>query len=90
MYLTFQCMQLICLFSYIDETGADRRNLLRKHGYSQRGRSPKDHSLLIRGERLSAIACMSVNGIVDVKVVTGTSNGVTFYDFYIVIYCLNF
>ena len=69
------------MFVFIDETGADRRNLLCKHGYSARGRSPKNHSLLIRGERVSAIACMSMKGILDVKVVTGTSNGDTFYDF---------
>ena len=69
------------MFVFIDETGADRRNLLCKYGYSKRDKSPKDHSLLVRGERVSAIACMSVNGILDVKAITGTSNGDTFYDF---------
>ena len=69
------------MFVFIDETGADRRNVLRKHGYSVRGKSPQSHSLLVRGERVSAIACMSVQGILDVKVVKGTSNGDTFYDF---------
>jgi len=69
------------MFVFIDETGTDRRNMLHKHGYSARGRAPQNHSLLIRGERVSAIACMSVKGILDVKVVKGTSNGDTFYDF---------
>jgi len=31
------------IFVFIDETGADRRNLLHKHGYSARGRSPVNH-----------------------------------------------
>ena len=31
-----------------------------------------NHSLLVRGERISAIACMSVNGLMDVKTVRGT------------------
>ena len=67
------------MFVFIDETGTDRRNMLHKN--SARGRAPQNHSLLIRGERVSAIACMSVKGILDVKVVKGTSNGDTFYDF---------
>ena len=69
------------MFAFIDETGADRRNLLRKYGYSVRGQPPQNHSLLARGERLSAIACMLAKGILDVKVVKGTSNGDIFYDF---------
>ena len=40
-----------------------------------------NHSLLVRGERISAIACMSVNGLMDVKTVRGTCTGDTFYDF---------
>jgi len=32
----------------------------------------RHQSLLIRGERLSAIVCMSMNGILDVKIMTGT------------------
>ena len=48
---------------------------------SVRGKAAVSHSLLVRGERISAIACMSVNGILDVKTVRGTSSGDTFYDF---------
>ena len=69
------------MFVFVDETGADRRNSLRKYGYSLRGRPAIDHSLLVRGERVSAIACMSVNGLLDVKTVRGTCDGDTFYDF---------
>ena len=39
------------------------------------------HQLLVRGERVSALAIISVNGLLDVKVVRGTTNGDTFYDF---------
>ncbi len=69
------------MFVFVDETGADRRNTMRKYGYSLRGRPAVNHSLLIRGERISAIACISLRGILDVKTVKGTSNGDTFYDF---------
>ena len=39
------------------------------------------HQLLVRGERVSALAIISTNGLLDVKVVRGTTNGDTFYDF---------
>ena len=42
---------------------------------------PVNHSLRIRGERVSAIACMSAEGILDVKTLKGTNDGDTFYDF---------
>ena len=55
--------------------------MLRKYGYSLCGKTPVNHTLLVRGERVSAIACMSVAGLLDVKTVKGTSDGDTFYDF---------
>ena len=69
------------MFVFVDETGADRRNKLRRYAYSLRGRPAVNNTLLVRGERVSAISCMSANGILDVKTHKGTSNGDTFYDF---------
>ena len=66
---------------FIDETGADRRNALRKYGYSLRGIPQKYNTLLVRGERVSGLALMSVNGLLDVRTVKGTTDGDTFYDF---------
>ena len=66
---------------FIDKTGADRRNLLRSHGYSIRGKPLRNHTLLVRGERVSAVACISISGLLDVKTVTGNTDGDTFYDF---------
>ena len=37
--------------------------------------------MIVRGERISDIACISVAGLLDVKTVRGTSDGDTFYDF---------
>ena len=39
------------------------------------------HKLLVRGERVSAITIMSMNGILDCKTVKHTVNGDTFYEF---------
>ena len=69
------------VFIFVDETGADRRNSLRKYAYSLRGKPATNHTLMVRGERVTAIACMSVNGIIDIKTVKGTSDGDHFYDF---------
>ena len=57
------------MFVFVDETGTGRRNTLHKYGYSRHGKPASNHSLLIRGETISEIACMSVNGILDVKTV---------------------
>ena len=66
---------------FLDETGSDRRNCIRRHGYSLRGRPLVSQQLLVRGERISAIAFLSVNGMLDCKTVKGTVNGDVFYDF---------
>ncbi|XP_065888536.1 uncharacterized protein [Dysidea avara] len=66
---------------FLDETGTDRRNTLRHYGYSMRGKPIVSHQLLIRGDHLSGIAFMSVNGLLDVKVVRGVTNGDVFYSF---------
>ena len=66
---------------FLDETGADRRNTSRKYGYSIRGKCPVSQQLLVRGQRVSAMAVISTNGLLDVKIIKDTSNGDTFYEF---------
>ena len=62
------------MLMFLDETGADRRDSLRKYGYSLRGRPVQSQKLLVRGEHISAIAFMSVNGFLDCHTVRGTVN----------------
>ena len=38
-------------FVWLDETGTDRRDQLRKYGYALRGVTPVYHRILIRGDR---------------------------------------
>jgi transposase len=66
---------------FVDETGADRRDSLRKYGYSVRGKTPKSFKMLVRGKRISTIAIMTVNGILDMHIVHGTSKGDDFLEF---------
>ena len=66
---------------WIDETGCDQRNTLRKRGYSIRGITPEDHRLLVRGVRYSAVPVMSLDGIHDLCIFEGNVNGVRFEKF---------
>ena len=66
---------------WLDETGCDRRNSTRKRGYSIRGMSPRDHRILIRGQRYSAVPVLSTEGIHDIHIIEGTMNGERFEEF---------
>lgn len=66
---------------FVDETGSDRRDAMRKFGYSLRGQRCVAKRLLVRGERVSAIAALSVTGVLDFKIVRGTTNGDIFLEF---------
>ena len=66
------------MFLWIDESGFDNRNSIRKFGYSVRGMRPVDHRLLVRGTRYSAIPVMSTTGIHDLYLAEGSVNGERF------------
>ena len=42
--------------------GTDSRDAIRTYGYSLRGKPMKSQKLFVRGEHISAIAAMSMNG----------------------------
>ena len=46
-----------------------------------RGKPVKCQKLLVRGERVSVIAAMTVEGVLDLKIVRGTVTGAIFVDF---------
>ena len=68
-------------FVWLDETGVDRRDAMRRMGYSIRGHAPVSQKLMGRGKRVSALACMSVRGIEDVVLVEGAVDGDKFCNF---------
>ena len=63
------------MFVFLNETGTDRRDILRRYGYSWRGMPAKTNRLLVRGEHLSAVAFMSTRGVLDCKITHQTING---------------
>ena len=60
---------------WLDESGCDRRNAMRKYAYSVRGMRPVKHRLLVRGVRYSAVPIMSTLGLHDLFLAEGTING---------------
>ena len=66
---------------WLDESGCDRRNTIRKYGYSMRGIPLCDQRLLVRGIRYSAIPIVSLEGMHDVYLAEGTVNGEKFGKF---------
>ncbi len=75
------CYIIPSMLIWIDESGCDKRNCLRKRAYSARGMTPQDHQLLVRGTRYSAIPIMSMDGIHDVTLFEGNVNGERFESF---------
>lgn len=51
----------------------------RMYGYSLRGKPLVNGKLLVRGKRISAIALMSVNVLLNCKTVTGSVSSEVFY-----------
>ena len=50
-------------FVWVDETGSDARNYMRKFGFSLRGMRAECHRIILRGERISAVAAISSDGL---------------------------
>ena len=66
---------------FLDETGSDHKDHIRKFGYSLIGEPPVYHRFLGRGTRISAIAALSTEGLTCYELITGTTNGDKLYNF---------
>ena len=69
------------MFVWLDESGADRRDSLRKFGYALRGTTPVSHRFLCRGQRVNAIAAITAEGVLATEITKGSLNGEKFFDF---------
>ncbi len=70
------------LFVWLDETGCDNRTYIRKYGYyALKGQVPTCNRLLVRGQRISAIAALSTDGLVALELSTNTIQSDFFFDF---------
>ena len=66
---------------WVDETGSNRRNFVRTHGYSLKGMRAVSHQLRVGGKRINAIGVMSMQGMEDAYIVEENVNGDVFERF---------
>ena len=66
---------------WLDKTGCDKRDHMRKFGYAMKGERPVYNHILHRGQRISSVAAMCSDGVIAVEVGGGTYNGDRFLDF---------
>ncbi len=69
------------MFVWVDESGSDARNHVRKFGYALRGVTPTNHRFLSRGQRVNAIAAMSTAGVIALELTKSTIAEDEFVDF---------
>ena len=74
-------LNLIWLFIFVGETGADCWDTLHKCAYSLCGKPVRSKKLFSRGEHLSTLGAMSTSGVLDSEVVRSAVDADDFYDF---------
>ena len=69
------------LLIFLDETGKDRRDCLRRHAYSIRGQPATSRKFTFRGDRVNALCAISTDGLLDSYTTTGSVNADIFLHF---------
>ena len=64
-------------FVWVDETGSDARNYMRRFGFSLGGMRAVCHHIIVHGERISAVAAISSDGLTAMKLKKGTVDALT-------------
>ena len=68
------------MFVWIDVTGSDARNHIRKYGYALEGDTPTTHRFLSRGKQINTVAAICSNSLLTVDL-TESTTGEKFSDF---------
>ena len=66
---------------FVDEMGSDRRDAMRTHGYSLRGKPMTSHKICNRGKHLTAIAGMNCSEILSFRIVEKSVDSMAFVTF---------
>ena len=75
-----QCIPANC-FVWVDETESDHGDSRRKTGYGLRGIPPVSFQLRVRSSRISAVSCITTDGVEDLYLTEGSVNGDAFMEF---------
>ena len=68
-------------FVWVDETGCNFKDMLRKYGYAFSGERAAIQHLLVRGQRISSIAAICTDGLIALETTPNSVNGEKFFDF---------
>lgn len=66
---------------YINETGSKLKDMLRRYGYAMCGDRAVNNTFLVRGQTITSIAAISIDGLLAVEITTDKVNGEIFLDF---------
>jgi len=66
-------------FVWVDETGCNYKDMLRKHGYSSPSERAVSETFMIRGQRISCIAAISTEGLLALETTSNSVNGDMFF-----------
>ena len=80
-YIAEVSMYKANMLVFVDETGTDERDCIRKFGYAMTGQTPQYTCLYRRGSRISSIAAISCSGLIGYELQTGSVRGAEFFDF---------
>ena len=69
------------MFVWVDETGCIYKDMLRKYGYSLPSERAVSEIFMIRGQRISSIAAISIEGLLALETTSNSVNGDMFFDF---------
>ena len=70
------------MFVFVDESGTDSRDSLRRFGYGMRGKRTRAHKLIARGKHITVTAAMSINGMLDYRLAQGGVDADMFIEFF--------
>ena len=70
------------VFVFVDETGADHRDHIRRYGYALRGTAPEyTRPFFGHGQRINAMIGISSVGVIAMEITTSSVNTDIFFDF---------
>ena len=69
------------MFVFVDETGSDHRDHIRKYGYALRGSTPESTRQFGRGQRTNSIVGIATDGVVALEMTTSSVDRNIFFDF---------